>query len=81
MSFLGRGVPPPTVSWGSTPNDSRAHLFDTPHLVLFPALAVMLAALSFNCIGGAPGVFPIPVPAYRQDSGSTPRASLPGCAI
>ena len=34
-------------------NDSRAHLFDTPHLVLFPALAVMLAVLSLNFIGDA----------------------------
>jgi peptide/nickel transport system permease protein len=53
MSFLGLGVPPPTASWGSMLNDSRAHLFDTPHLVLFPALAVMLAVLSFNFIGDA----------------------------
>jgi peptide/nickel transport system permease protein len=53
MSFLGLGVPPPTASWGSMLNDSRAHLFDTPHLVLFPAVAVMLAVLSFNFIGDA----------------------------
>jgi peptide/nickel transport system permease protein len=53
MSFLGLGVPPPTPSWGSMLNDSRAHLFDSPHLVLFPALAVMLAVLSFNFIGDA----------------------------
>jgi peptide/nickel transport system permease protein len=53
MSFLGLGVPPPTASWGSMLNDSRAHLFDAPHLVIFPALAVMLAVLSFNFIGDA----------------------------
>jgi peptide/nickel transport system permease protein len=53
MSFLGLGVPPPTASWGSMLNDARAHLFDAPHLVLFPALAVMLAVLSFNFIGDA----------------------------
>lgn len=53
MSFLGLGVPPPTASWGSMLNDGRAHLFDAPHLVLFPALAVMLAVLSFNFIGDA----------------------------
>ena len=53
MSFLGLGVPPPTPSWGSMLNDGRAHLFDAPHLVLFPALAVMLAVLSFNFIGDA----------------------------
>jgi peptide/nickel transport system permease protein len=53
MSFLGLGVPPPTASWGSMLNDSRSHLFDAPHLVLFPAAAVMLAVLSFNFIGDA----------------------------
>lgn len=53
MSFLGLGVPPPTASWGSMLNDGRSHLFDAPHLVLFPALAVMLAVLSFNFIGDA----------------------------
>jgi peptide/nickel transport system permease protein len=53
MSFLGLGVPPPTASWGAMLNDGSAHLFDAPHLVLFPALAVMLAVLSFNFIGDA----------------------------
>jgi peptide/nickel transport system permease protein len=53
MSFLGLGVPPPTASWGAMLNDGRAHLFDAPHLVIFPAMAVMLAVLSFNFIGDA----------------------------
>ena len=53
MSFLGLGVPPPTASWGSMLNDARAHLFDAPHMVFFPAAAVMLAVLSFNFIGDA----------------------------
>ncbi len=53
MSFLGLGVPPPVASWGSMLNDGRSHLFDAPHLVLFPALGVMLAVLAFNFIGDA----------------------------
>jgi peptide/nickel transport system permease protein len=53
MSFLGLGVPPPTASWGTMLNDGRAHLFDAPNLVIFPAMAVMLAVLSFNFIGDA----------------------------
>ena len=53
MSFLGLGVPPPTASWGSMLNDARAHLFDSPYLVLFPATTVMLAVLAFNFIGDA----------------------------
>ena len=53
LSFLGLGVPPPTPSWGSMLNDGRSHLFDAPHLVVFPAIAVMLAVLAFNFIGDA----------------------------
>ena len=51
MSFLGLGVPPPTPSWGAMLNDARARLFDAQYLVIFPAVTVMLAVLSFNFIG------------------------------
>jgi peptide/nickel transport system permease protein len=53
LSFLGLGVPPPAASWGSMLNDARSHLFDSPHLLFFPAMAVMLCVLSFNFIGDA----------------------------
>ena len=53
LSFLGLGVPPPAASWGSMLNDARSHLFDSPHMVFFPAMAVMLCVLSFNFIGDA----------------------------
>ena len=53
LSFLGLGIPAPAASWGSMLNDGRSHLFDAPHLVFFPAMAVMLAVLSFNFIGDA----------------------------
>lgn len=53
LSFLGLGVPPPSASWGAMLNDGRAHLFDAPHLVVFPAIAVMLCVLSFNFLGDA----------------------------
>jgi peptide/nickel transport system permease protein len=53
LSFLGLGIPAPVASWGSMLNDARSHLFDSPHLVFFPAMAVMLCVLSFNFIGDA----------------------------
>jgi peptide/nickel transport system permease protein len=53
LSFLGLGIPQPAASWGSMLNDARSHLFDSPHLVFFPAMAVMLCVLSFNFIGDA----------------------------
>jgi peptide/nickel transport system permease protein len=53
LSFLGLGVLAPLPSWGAMLNDARGHLFDAPHLVIFPALAVMSAVLAFNLLGDA----------------------------
>ncbi len=53
LSFLGLGVLAPIPSWGAMLNDARNHLFDAPHMVVFPALAVILAVLSFNLLGDA----------------------------
>jgi peptide/nickel transport system permease protein len=53
LSFLGLGIPAPAPSWGSMLNDARLHLFDSPHLVLFPAMAVAGAVLGFNFLGDA----------------------------
>ena len=51
LSFLGLGIPAPAPSWGAMLNDARSHLFDSPHLVLFPAAAVAGAVLGFNFPG------------------------------
>jgi peptide/nickel transport system permease protein len=53
LSFLGVGVLAPMASWGAMLNDARSHLFDAPHLVIFPALAIMVAVLAFNLLGNA----------------------------
>ncbi len=53
LSFLGLGVLAPLPSWGAMLNDARNHLFDAPHMVIFPALAVILAVLAFNLLGDA----------------------------
>jgi peptide/nickel transport system permease protein len=53
LSFLGLGIPAPAPSWGAMLNDARLHLFDSPHLILFPAAAVAGAVLGFNFLGDA----------------------------
>ena len=53
LSFLGLGIPSPSPSWGAMLNDARLHLFDSPHLILFPAVAVAGAVLGFNFLGDA----------------------------
>jgi peptide/nickel transport system permease protein len=51
LSFLGLGVQPPTPSWGTMLDAGRSHLFDAPHLTLFPGLAIALLVLGFNFLG------------------------------
>ncbi len=51
LSFLGLGVQPPAATWGAMLNDARSHLFESPFLVFFPALAVALCVLAFNLLG------------------------------
>jgi peptide/nickel transport system permease protein len=53
LSFLGLGVLAPFSSWGAMLNDARNHLFDAPHMVVFPALAVVLGVLAFNLLSDA----------------------------
>jgi peptide/nickel transport system permease protein len=53
LSFLGLGIAPPMPSWGSMLNDARNHLFDAPHMVLFPSIALVITVLSFNFLGDA----------------------------
>lgn len=51
LSFLGLGVQPPAATWGAMLNDARSHLFESPYLVFFPAVAVALCVLAFNLLG------------------------------
>jgi peptide/nickel transport system permease protein len=51
LSFLGLGVQPPTPSWGTMLDAGRSHLFDAPHLTVFPGLAIATLVLGFNFLG------------------------------
>jgi peptide/nickel transport system permease protein len=53
LSFLGLGVLAPAPSWGAMLNDAAGYLFSAPHMVIFPALAIMTAVLAFNLLGDA----------------------------
>ena len=45
LGFLGLGLPPPGPSWGSMLRSGSQHLFDAPHLVVYPGVAIMVAVL------------------------------------
>lgn len=51
LSFLGLGAEFPTPEWGLMLGEERNSVFNAPHLVFFPGLAIMLTVLSFNLFG------------------------------
>lgn len=51
LSFLGLGAQPPMPDWGAMLSSGREHLETSPHLSIFPGLAIMLLVLSFNMVG------------------------------
>lgn len=50
LSFLGIGVPPGTVTWGSLVNEGRSN-FNAWWLVIFPGLAIFITVTVYNLIG------------------------------
>lgn len=51
LSFLGLGMPPPAPEWGLMLSEAREFMRTSPHLLLFPSLAIILTACSVNLIG------------------------------
>lgn len=51
LSFLGLGAAPPTPEWGLMLGEERNSVFNAPHLVFIPGIAIMLTVLGFNLVG------------------------------
>jgi peptide/nickel transport system permease protein len=51
LSFLGLGVQPPTPSLGVMLASAQQFISQAPWLAVFPGVAIVLAALSFNLMG------------------------------
>jgi peptide/nickel transport system permease protein len=51
LSFLGLGVQPPTPSLGVMLAGAQQFISQAPWLAVFPGVAIVLAALSFNLMG------------------------------
>jgi ABC-type dipeptide/oligopeptide/nickel transport system permease subunit len=51
LSFLGLGAEPPTPEWGLMMGEEKSSVFNAPHLMIFPGLAIMLMVLAFNLLG------------------------------
>ncbi len=51
LGFLGLGIQPPFAEWGTMLGAGRNYLFNAPHIVYFPGLAITITVLAFNLLG------------------------------
>jgi ABC-type dipeptide/oligopeptide/nickel transport system permease subunit len=53
LGFLGLGVQAPNPEWGTMIAAARNNVFNSPHLVLFPGMMILINVLGFNLLGDA----------------------------
>lgn len=51
LSFIGLGVQPPIPEWGAMLSGVRAYIRQSPHMVIFPGLAIAITVLALNLMG------------------------------
>ena len=51
LSFIGMGAQPPMPEWGAMLNEARADMMTSPHVAVFPSLAIFFTVLAFNLLG------------------------------
>ena len=51
LSFLGLGAEAYTAEWGLMISESRRYFLLSPHLMLYPGLAIAVTVLGFNLLG------------------------------
>jgi len=51
LSYIGLGIQPPNPEWGAMLSGGRQYIRDSPHLTLYPGLAIMFTILALNFLG------------------------------
>ena len=51
LSYVGLGAQPPIPSWGRMLADSQTMISLTPHMAIFPGMAILLTVLGLNLMG------------------------------
>jgi ABC-type dipeptide/oligopeptide/nickel transport system permease subunit len=51
LGFLGMGVQPPQAEWGDMLGRARGFIFQAPHTLLYPGMAITATVLAFNLLG------------------------------
>ncbi len=53
LSYIGMGIQHPEPEWGAMLSDARLYLVEAPHLMIVPALTILVVSLAFNLLGDA----------------------------
>src|SRR6056297_214348 len=51
LSYLGIGAQPPLSEWGTMVAAGRDYMFDAPHMIVVPGVAIIVTMLCFNILG------------------------------
>jgi peptide/nickel transport system permease protein len=75
LSYLGLGVQPPTASWGTMISAAQSYIQQSPYLVIFPGVAIMLTVLALNFVGDA--LSEALDPRFRSEAGASTESIPP----
>lgn len=53
LSYLGLGADPSTPEWGAMISNGQQYMWQAPHLVIIPGIAIALVVFAFNVVGDA----------------------------
>lgn len=53
LSYLGLGLQPPIISWGTAISDAQPYTGAAPHMLIFPSLFLVVTVLVFVLLGEA----------------------------
>lgn len=51
LSYLGIGAQPPLSEWGTMVAAGREFIYDAPHMIIVPGVAIIITMLCFNILG------------------------------
>jgi peptide/nickel transport system permease protein len=51
LSYLGIGAQPPLSEWGTMVAAGRDYMYDSPHMIIVPGVAIIITMLCFNILG------------------------------
>lgn len=53
LSYIGMGIQHPEPEWGAMLSEARNYLGEAPHLMIIPAVTILIVSLSLNLLGDA----------------------------